>query len=96
MNHDELIKEIRRCGMATFITYYSDLNNQNILNKVLIDKLIDNEGYTKICSMTKIRSARNIIKKSKGRDALLYIASRKGKNAAQNIKLTAVKLLREK
>ena len=90
---DKLLKELRRCGMSTFVNYYQELINLNNLNKGLAESLMVKEGYTYNSALTKISSARRIVKSSKGKTVLSYISNRNGKYITSQLKNKAKKLL---
>jgi len=93
MNNDLMIKELRRCGLLTFVTYYSKLSNFSIPDKSLFYLLIKEEGYTLNSARTKVRSARNIIKSSKGKEALTYISKKKSSYITNKLINTAKSLI---
>ena len=77
-------------SIFTSCTFYYKTSD---INKSLFDLLIKEEGYTLNSARTKVRSARNIIKSSKGKEALIYISKKKSSYITNELIKTAKSLI---
>ena len=75
MNEEELIKEIQRVGMGTFVKYYEAFSDEFKKSDNLVDALIKIEGYGENSARTKVNTARRILKNSSGLEALNIISN---------------------
>lgn len=77
MNDNKQLEELRRAGMEWFAEYYLELCNWSLSDGYLVNKMIEEKGYTRPSSRTKVSAGRRIIKAGRGRDALVLIAKSK-------------------
>jgi Na+-transporting NADH:ubiquinone oxidoreductase subunit NqrD len=75
MNQEELVRAIQRVGMGTFVKYYEALADDSKESDSLVDGLMNIEGYGEGSAITKVSSARRIIKLGLAKEALEIISN---------------------
>ena len=85
MNNKQLIRILYSCGMGTFSVFYGKFIDKSIsdldLQKALLKAGHANVQYS---AKIKVRSARLIINRSKGVEALRYVANANAKKVAHD------------
>lgn len=96
MNNKQLIRTLYSCGMGTFACYYSDFNDKLALDSDLQKMLLrSSHAYTQNSAKIKVRSARLIINRSRGIEALRRVANASTKKVAHDGVSIARKLLKQ-
>jgi hypothetical protein len=87
----KLYRCIKTIGMKCYAKYYFDFNNNSISIDEIVEKLMENEGYTEGGSRIRVSSARIILRCGRSKDALRLISQ--ARLISQEVKDEAERLL---
>jgi len=96
VNNKQLKRILYSCGMGTFAKHYDMFINRS-MSDLDLQKMVLSSGHanTQYSAKIKVRSARLIINRSKGIEALRYVANASAKKVAHDGVNIARKLLRQ-